>query len=86
MADGVARNEQSVLLELTPIFQTVLGNGALTLTADVSARDVDGWDSLAHMKLIVAIEEHFGIKLKLREIVRFRKVGDICHAIVDSAK
>ena len=85
MPDLGAKDEQWVLVELAAIFQDVFGREGIVISADTSAKDVEGWDSVAHMKLILAIEKHFGIKLKLREIVRFKKVGDMCRAILNPA-
>jgi acyl carrier protein len=86
MPDLGTKDERSVLMELVPIFKEVFGKEAIVISADTTAKDVEGWDSLAHMKLILAIEEHFAIRFKLREIVRFKKVGDVCRAILNPAK
>jgi acyl carrier protein len=76
------RGENAILEELTPVFRRVLDDDHLVIAAAMTAKDVDGWDSLSHVSLIVAIEECFKIKFKLRDVVGFKNIGDICCAIL----
>ncbi len=59
------------------IFREFFGDDSLVMTAETSAKDIEGWDSLAHITLIVAIEKKFGIKFKLAELHEVQNVGDI---------
>jgi acyl carrier protein len=77
------QNEAGILAELTPIFHQIFEDDTLVITPELTARDVDGWDSLTHMSLIVAVESHFGIKFKLRDVVKFRNLGDMCRSVLD---
>ena len=54
--------------ELQAVFQDVFGDDQIILRDDTTADDVDGWDSLMHINLVIAIEKHFGIKLATAEI------------------
>lgn len=81
MLTAAPHDMSALLRELTPIFRKALENDQLVIAPEMTARDVAGWDSLSHMSLIVEIETHFKIKFKLREIVRFKNVGDMCRAI-----
>jgi acyl carrier protein len=80
----MSASAEQIMSELTPIFREVLENSALELSPDMTAKDVDGWDSFSHVKLIAAIEQHYRIRFRLRDIVKFRNVGDICGAICRS--
>ena len=73
-----------ILKELTPIFRRVFEDQSLVLHAEMTAADVADWDSLSHMDLILAIEEHFSIKLKLADIVKFKNVGDMCRVLLEA--
>jgi acyl carrier protein len=53
--------------ELQEIFRRVFDD-ELVITDSTSASDVDGWDSIAHINLIIAIEKHFGVKFTANEI------------------
>jgi len=59
------------------IFRDIFRDKSLAIHTETSAKDIEGWDSLAHITLIVAIEKKFGIKFKLAELQEFRNVGDI---------
>ncbi|BCO26252.1 hypothetical protein MIZ03_1132 [Rhodoferax lithotrophicus] len=59
------------------IFRELFRDKSLVIHTETSAKDIEGWDSLAHITLIVAIEKKFGIKFKLAELQDVRNVGDI---------
>lgn len=67
--------------KLTPIFRTVFSNDALVISDELTANDVENWDSLSHMLLITDIESVFSIKFKLKELNRMRNVGDMIDII-----
>jgi acyl carrier protein len=71
-----------VMMELTPIFRDALDDERLVLTSDMSARNVEGWDSFTHTHLIAAIERHYGIRFRLKELLNFQNVGDMCGAVL----
>lgn len=55
--------------------------GAGALTAATTPADVKGWDSMNHVRFIIAVEERVGIQFRPREVVRMRCIGDL-HALV----
>ena len=69
------------MTRLTGVFRSVLGNETLILSRATTAQDVDGWDSLMHINLIVAIEREFKIRFTTREITALRNVGDLMDLI-----
>jgi len=74
-------DRNSVIQDLTPIFQDVLDLPELALAADSSAHNVEGWDSLAHVNLVVAIEKHYKIKFALGELQGLKNVGEMADLI-----
>lgn len=62
---------------LTPIFRKIFGDEKLELTDELSALDVENWDSLTHMLLITEIESDFSIKFKLKDLNKMLNVGDM---------
>jgi acyl carrier protein len=62
---------------LVEIFRTVFESDELQLTASTTAADVEGWDSVAHISLIFAIEEEFGFQFSSSELESIRNVGDL---------
>lgn len=72
---------EEILRELDTIFRDILKNENIALTPATTAKDVEGWDSLTNMRLITAIEKHYNIRFDLREILKFKHVGDLCASI-----
>ena len=72
---------EEILRELDTIFRNILKNENIALTPATTAKDVEGWESLTHMRLITAIEKHYNIRFGLREILKFKHVGDLCASI-----
>ena len=73
--------QQAILHELEGIFRDLFGDDALVLTPETTAEDVKGWDSIKHISLIVAAEDHFKIKMKSSEIERLSNVGDLVRVV-----
>ena len=66
---------------LQGIFRQVFDDDTITLSPDLTANDVDGWDSLSHINLILAIENRFNICFTQKELLTLSKVGDLIDAI-----
>lgn len=77
---------QTILDQMSLIFQEILKKDYLTLTIETTAQDVEGWNSLTNMLLISRIEKEFNIRFTFRDIVRFKNVGDICNAVLTKTK
>ncbi len=71
---------------LTEIFNDVFMRDDMKLTPELSAKDVDGWDSFKQIEIMVSVEERFGIKLNTREIDGLKNVGDLADVIGKKAK
>jgi len=67
--------------KLTGIFRTVFDNEEIALRPEMTANDVDGWDSLSHVNLILAVEKGFGIRFSQKELLTFKNVGDLLRNI-----
>ena len=72
----------NTLQQLVPIFQDVLDDDSLVIDATTTAQDVDGWDSLAHIRLVVSIEKAFSLRFSAAEISELQNVGDMAALIV----
>lgn len=71
----------SINESLQSIFREVFDDDNIDLSPEMTANDVDGWDSLSHVNLIVSIESHFNIKFSQKELLTFKKVGDLMASI-----
>jgi acyl carrier protein len=70
-----------VMSSLTRVFREVFEDETLSLSRSTTAQDVEGWDSLMHINLIVSIEREFKIRFTTREITTLRNVGDLMDLI-----
>lgn len=66
---------------LQPIFTQVFDDDTITLRRETTADDVDAWDSLTHMNLVIALELRFKIKFALGELQRLKNVGEMLDLI-----
>jgi acyl carrier protein len=74
-------NEAEVYDQLTEIFRDVFMRDDMTLNADLSAKDVEGWDSFRQIEIILAVEQRFDIHMTTRELDSLRSVGDLVRVI-----
>ena len=72
---------EEIFATVESIFAKVLKKNDLKMNDETTANDVDGWDSMSNMIVIAEIERHFGIRLKLREIIKMKNVGALCDVI-----
>jgi acyl carrier protein len=72
-----AMDESQIYSRLTEIFQDVFDEDPIKLTPELAAKDVDGWDSLTHIRLILTIEKAFKSKFSTSEIGKLKNVGDL---------
>ena len=72
---------EDILEELQEIFRDVLDQPNLVLTRESNAKNVEDWDSLAHINLVTSIEKRFKIKFALGELQELKNVGDMIDLI-----
>lgn len=73
--------KSQILDEVQAIFREVLDNEEIVLASETTADDIEEWDSLTHIQLIVAIEKHFKIRFTSREILSWQNVGEMIDCI-----
>ena len=73
------RNE--LLKQINEIFIDVLDNPEITLTENTNADDIEEWDSLTHIQLVVEIEKHFSMRFTAMEIQSWATVGEMINCI-----
>lgn len=70
---------------LTEIMSDVFDTDDLTFADSLTAGDVDGWDSLSHVRFLVSVEKEFGFRFTSTEIDGFKNVGEMLDVIVQRA-
>jgi acyl carrier protein len=63
------------------VFREVFNDGQMEIWDSMSARDIAGWDSLAQVKLLIGLEEEFGVKFSTREVTQLDSVAKIKEAL-----
>ncbi len=66
---------------LTEVFRQVFDDPGITLKPETTADDVEGWDSLSHVNLIMAVENRFNIRFSHKDVVGFKNVGDLARCV-----
>lgn len=67
----------AIYARLTPVFRDVFDDDTLVPSVTMTAADVDGWDSLSHIRLVVAIEAAFQVRFTMNELVNLKNVGEL---------
>jgi len=74
-------DQADVYEQLTAIFHDVFDDDSLQLKPELPAKDVDGWDSLTHLRLLLSAEKAFRVKFTTAEIGKLENVGDLANLI-----
>jgi acyl carrier protein len=72
---------EEIMNTVQEIFRDVFDNDEIVVTPETQAEDIDEWDSLSHVQLIVAIEKAFHVKLTSKEILSWDNVGEMIDAL-----
>lgn len=74
-------SNSEIIPQLNEIFVDIIDNEDIKIVPETTANDVDGWDSLTHIQLVVAIERHFKIRFTSKEIQSWKNVGELADSI-----
>jgi acyl carrier protein len=78
-------DQEIVVSRLTNVFRRVFDLPDLTLKREMTADDLEDWDSLTHINLIVAAEKEFKVKFTTSEVAKLSNVGDLIDTISKKA-
>jgi acyl carrier protein len=70
-------DEPQIYARLTVIFHDVFDDDSIVVTPALTAKDMDGWDSLGHIRLMLTVEKAFRIRFSTKEIGKLEKVCDL---------
>lgn len=73
--------EEEILAQVQEIFRKIFNDSELIITHETTASDIEDWDSLEQINLLVAKEKHFNIKFNIDEVISLNNVGDIVKVI-----
>jgi len=75
-----------ILKQINKLFIDTLDNEAIVMDENTHAADIEEWDSLTHILLVVAIEKHFKVKFNSKEIMSWKNVGELINSIMEKRK
>ncbi len=74
--DAIPMDSSAIYQRLTPLFCETFDNDDIVLRPEMTAEDVDGWDSFSHIRLVVAVETEFNVSLTASEVAALKNVGE----------
>jgi acyl carrier protein len=74
-------SEQEIYTRLTTVFRDVFDDETLAPTAETTADDVEEWDSLSHIRLVLSVEREFGVQFSTVELGNLKQVGDLANLV-----
>ena len=73
---------EEVFEKMNEVFRDVFDDEDITVTDATTADDIEDWDSLEHINLVNAVEQEFGIKFNMGQIVSMKNVGEMVTIIM----
>lgn len=73
--------EDIIKNKISDVLESILEHNNFEMYDELTAKDVDGWDSLSHMMIITKIEEEFKIRFKLRDLNKLKNLGSLVSVI-----
>jgi acyl carrier protein len=74
-------DQSEIYQKLVGIFQNVFDDDSIRVRPELTADDVDEWDSLSHIRLVLTVEKAFGVKFSASEIGKLKNVGEFVDLI-----
>ena len=74
-------SDADIYAKLTDVFHDVFEDDDVEVTPKLTAQDVDGWDSLSHIRLVLSIEKAFKVKFSAAEVGKLQNVGEFVDLI-----
>ena len=71
----------SLFEKLTEVFRDVFSDDELEISSGTTAQDIEDWDSLIHIRLILSVEKEFGIRFSTAELAQFDNVGQLADLV-----
>lgn len=74
-------NKEEIFTKLNSIFRDIFDDDTIVLSEGTTAADIEDWDSLTHISLIAAIEDEFGIRFDMKDVLKMKNVGEMADRI-----
>lgn len=81
MTGEMIMDRDEIFKELNEVFRDVFDDESIVVTDETTADDIEDWDSLEHINLLAAVEQQFGVKFNMGQIVTLQNVGEMVDLI-----
>lgn len=78
--------DTEILSKMQTVFSDILEDENIAISEDTSPETLDGWDSFAHIQIVLALEKAFGVKFSSKEVFEWQNAGDILNSIARRIK
>ena len=75
-------SRDEVFVKLNEVFRDVFDDESITVTETTTADDIEEWDSLEHINLLAAVEQEFGMKFNMGQVVSMKNVGEMADIVL----
>ena len=75
-------SREEIFEQLNEVFRDVFDDESIMVTDETTADDIEDWDSLEHINLLAAVEQQFGVKFNMGQIVTLKNVGEMADLIM----
>ena len=75
-------SKEEAFVKLNEVFRDVFDDESITVTETTTADDIEEWDSLEHINLLAAVEQEFGMKFNMGQVVSMKNVGEMADIIL----
>lgn len=73
---------EEVFTKLNEVFRDVFDDEAICVNENTTSADIEDWDSLEHINLLAAVEQEFGMKFNMGQVVSMKNVGEMADIIM----
>ncbi|ERI68214.1 hypothetical protein HMPREF1548_04127 [Clostridium sp. KLE 1755] len=73
---------EAVFETLNEVFRDVFDDESISVTENTTSNDIEDWDSLEHINLLAAVEQEFGVKFNMGQVVSMKNVGEMADIII----
>ena len=74
--------KEEIYERLNSVFRDVFDDESIVVKPETTSNDIEDWDSLEHINLVVAVEQEFGIKFNMKEVTSMKNVGEMVEIII----
>lgn len=79
-------NKEEVFERLNEVFRDVFDDESIVVNETTTSADIEDWDSLEHINLLAAVEQEFGMKFSMGQVVTMKNVGEMADIILSQTK